>query len=159
MKGTKMKNSKVVITVIVLGTLLVGSIFMSSLFKIEEQSGAVSACSDIPYIGEHLALFPSDGEVEYVSRKGRGACIVFWAGRISDPENSDYFKDSLWITMDATGYETQMESVGNYEIASSSDDVVFFKPLIDKQDEFQFTVYYMPNSQVFIGKAISSRPD
>jgi hypothetical protein len=82
---------------------------------------------------------------------------------MTNPENSKYFDDPNW-SISITRFkslESPIEPVGDYKIAPSPDDeiVMCYKSIVDANDKFRITVYYMPINSIFIGEAISSRPD
>ncbi len=138
-------------------------LFSHRIFGVEEMVGTASDSSDIPYLGEYLVSFPSEGAVQYVIRRQMSTCVVSWAGKMSNPEISDYFNDPAW-SISITKFkslESPIEPIGGYKINPSPDDdvIMCYKPLIDKDDRFQITIYYEPRNNIFIGKAISSRPD
>ncbi|MBN2511306.1 MAG: hypothetical protein JXB18_00075 [Sedimentisphaerales bacterium] len=125
------------------------------VMHIEQSNGRVAKPASIPYIGLYIENLPNAGEIEYSAKKGQGACVVYFSGKVSDYKNLHSLKIEGTIGQYTSEKELKFIFANSpFSPIFSQDSLIYWFPNIG--GGFQVHIY-VDNMGNFIGKAAATR--
>ena len=125
------------------------------VMHVEQSNGRVAKPASIPYIGLYIENLPNTGEIEYSAKKGRGGCVVYFSGKVSDYKNL-HFSEKQGIL----GLDSSEENI-KFIFADSPFPLIFSQNSLTYRCSnigggFQVHIY-VDNTGNFTGKADATR--